>query len=249
MSTGEVFLIPTFLHNEEKMISTLSPMVTEALTQCSTFFAENIKTARRHIKTIQPNFVIDDYEWIPVGKAENEVVEKFLQLLKADKKIGIISEAGCPGIADPGQFLVEAAQKIHAKIHPLVGPSSILLSLMASGMNGQNFHFHGYLPFESLERKKTLLKLELDSRQNNCTHIFIETPYRNRQLISDVIGSCANETKLCVAIDITASTESIITQSVKDWKKVDTSTYHKRPAIFLLDAGNNYQPKNKRKES
>ena len=177
--------------------------------------------------------VIDDYQWFTIHKAEEEVKQQFIQLLNKGKNIGIISEAGCPGVADPGQILVDAAQQINAIVKPLVGPSSILLALMASGMNGQNFQFVGYLPIDTVERKNAIKNLEADSHKRNCTQIFIETPYRNNQLIKELLQSCREETKLCIAVDITASSENIITKSIKDWKQ-SVPDIHKRLAIFLL---------------
>ena len=144
MHTGKVFLIPTVLY--EDAVETLPAYLLDAVKQCQVFFVENEKTARRFLKKIWCEMVIDDYQWFAIHKAEEEVKRQFLQLLQAGKNIGIISEAGCPGIADPGQLLVEAAQQANSIIKPLVGPSSILLALMASGMNGQCFQFHGYLP-------------------------------------------------------------------------------------------------------
>jgi 16S rRNA (cytidine1402-2'-O)-methyltransferase len=158
-----------------------------------------------------------------------------LQLLQAGKNIGIISEAGCPGIADPGQLLVEAAQQANSTVKPLVGPSSILLALMASGMNGQCFQFHGYLPIDTAERKKKIRELEADSYRRNCTQLFIETPYRNNAMIKDLLQSCHDETRICIAVDITAPSESIRTQTVKKWKQ-EQPDIHKRLALFLLHA-------------
>ena len=179
--------------------------------------------------------VIDDYQWFIIHKAEEAVKKQFLHLLKEGKNIGIISEAGCPGVADPGQILVEAAQQQKVSVKPLVGPSSILLALMASGMNGQCFQFHGYLPIDSLERKKKIKELEADSLKRNCTQIFIETPYRNNPLIKEVLDSCREETRFCIAVDITAASENIQMQSVKKWKQ-EVPDIHKRLAIFLLHA-------------
>ena len=152
-----------------------------------------------------------------------------------EKNIAIISEAGCPGIADPGQILIAVAQQMNAVIKPLVGPSSILLALMASGMNGQCFQFHGYLPIDGAERKKKIRELETDAAKRNCTQIFIETPYRNNALITDIIQSCKPETKLCIAVDFTAGCETIKTKNISQWKK-EHPDIHKRLAIFLLQA-------------
>jgi 16S rRNA (cytidine1402-2'-O)-methyltransferase len=231
--TGQVFLIPTILHGEATQ--TIPTYVLDAVKQCKFFFVENERTARRYLKLIWREMVIDDFKWFTIHKAEKEVEETFIQLLKQGKNIGIISEAGCPGIADPGQLLVNAAQKIGATIKPLVGPSSILLALMASGMNGQQFHFCGYLPIDSDARKHTLKELENESAKKNCTQIFIETPYRNNQLIKDILQTCKPQTQLCIAVDITAESESIITKTNTDWKK-KLPDIHKRLAIFLLYA-------------
>lgn len=233
MSQGKVYLIPTVLH--EEALETIPAYLLNAVKDCSVFFTENEKTARRFLKKIWREMVIDDYQWFTIHKAEEEVRSQFLQLLKAGKNIGIISEAGCPGVADPGQVLTEAAQQAGITIKPLVGPSSLLLALMASGMNGQCFQFHGYLPIDAIERKKKLRELETDSHKRNCTQIFIETPYRNNPLIKDILDSCREETRLCIAVDITAPAESIRTKSVKKWKQ-KVPDIHKRLAIFLLHA-------------
>jgi 16S rRNA (cytidine1402-2'-O)-methyltransferase len=181
---------------------------------------------------------IDAYTWHTIHKAETEVQQQFKADVLQNKIIGIMSEAGCPGIADPGQILINIAQRNNAKIIPLVGPNSIILALMASGMNGQCFQFVGYLPVDAHERKKKIGDLENESLKKNCTQIFIETPYRNNQLLNDILTTAKPETQLCVAVDITASTESIQTKKIKDWKSTKPDL-HKRPAIFLLYTGNN----------
>ena len=156
--------------------------------------------------------------------------------IKEKKNIGIISEAGCPGVADPGQQLVAIAQEMNVAVKPLVGPSSILLALMASGMNGQQFQFVGYLPIDKQERAKTIKTLEAESAKKNCTQIFIETPYRNDQLLETILATCDPSTRLCIAVDLTGKTEWIKTRPVSEWRKEKT-IIHKRPAIFLLFAG------------
>ena len=161
--------------------------------------------------------------------------QKFKQKIKEGKNIGIISEAGCPGIADPGQILIAAAQEMNATIKPLVGPSSILLALMASGMNGQQFEFVGYLPIDNLERNKAITALETSSQKKNSTQIFIETPYRNNQLIETLLKTCKPSTRLCIAAELTGAGEFIKTRTVADWKKEKTD-FHKKPVIFLLHA-------------
>lgn len=233
MSLGTVYLIPTILH--EDAFDTIPNYVTDAIKNCTVFFVENEKTTRRFFKKLWREMVIDDFQWFTIHKAEESVTNNFKQLLQQGKNIGIVSEAGCPGIADPGQILIAAAQKMEAKIKPLVGPSSILLALMASGMNGQCFQFNGYLPIDSAERKKKIKELEQESSKKNCTQIFIETPYRNNQLIKDLVDYCKPNTQLCIAIDITASTEKICTKDVQQWKK-KLPDFHKRLGIFLIHA-------------
>lgn len=231
MSTGIVYLIPSFLYDDA--VETIPLYVADAAKKCEVFFVENERSARRYLKKIWKEMVIDDYQWFTIHKAELEVQQQFIGLLKEGKNIGIISEAGCPGVADPGQILVEAAQKLNATIKPLVGPSSILLALMASGMNGQCFQFNGYLPIDNSARKKMIRELEADSAKRNCTQIFIETPYRNNQLLNDILQSCKDETKVCVAVDITAPTENIRTKSIRQWKK-EMPDIHKKLCIFLM---------------
>jgi 16S rRNA (cytidine1402-2'-O)-methyltransferase len=232
MSTNEnVYLIPTFL--DENAQQTIPLYVTEAIKKCSVFFAENERSARRFLKIVWKEMVIDDYEWFAIHKAEEQIKNEFRKKLKEGKRIGILSEAGCPGIADPGQLLVAVAQQENAVIRPLVGPSSVLLALMASGMNGQHFQFVGYLPIDPSERQKKIKALEAESKKKKCTQIFIETPYRNNQLIETILKTCQSPTLFCIAADITGPTEMIITKSVADWKK-KLPDLHKRPAIFLL---------------
>lgn len=233
MAIGKVYLIPTVLFEER--LETIPAYILDAVKDCQGFFVENEKTTRRFFKKIWKEMVIDDYQWFAIHKAEPVVKAQFIQLLKSGKNIGIVSEAGCPGVADPGQHLIAAAQQANIAIKPLVGPSSILLALMASGMNGQCFQFHGYLPIDSLERKNKIKELEADSQKRNCTQIFIETPYRNNSLIKDILTTCNESTQFCMAVDITATTESILTKTIKVWKN-QTPDIHKRLAIFLLHA-------------
>lgn len=226
-----VYLIPSVL--EEAATETIPGYITEAVKKCQVIFAENERTARRFLKSICKEIVIDDYEWFTIHKAENEVLNIFKQKITAGKNIGIISEAGCPGIADPGQILIAAAQELNATIKPLVGPSSVLLALMASGMNGQQFEFSGYLPIDSLERNKAIAALEIASQKKGSTQIFIETPYRNNQLIETLLKTCKPSTRLCIAAGLTGPDEFIKTKTIAEWKKEKTD-FHKKPVIFLL---------------
>lgn len=226
-----VFLIPSFLAEQAK--NSIPDYVLDNVKNCQVIFAENERTARRYLKCLDPKISIDEFEWHTIHKSENELKEPFTSALKSGKNIAIISEAGCPGIADPGQILVQWAQEMNAEIKPLVGPSSIFLALMASGMNGQHFEFVGYLPIEHSERVKRIKEMESHSIKNNCTKIFIETPYRNNQLLEALLSNCLNNTRICLGKNITAADESIQTKSVAEWKK-NKPELHKLPVIFLL---------------
>jgi 16S rRNA (cytidine1402-2'-O)-methyltransferase len=228
-----VYLIPSVL--EETATDTIPAYIIDAVKNCQVIFAENERTARRFLKSICKEIVIDDYEWFTIHKAENDVLDVFRQKIKEGKNIGIISEAGCPGIADPGQILIAAAQEMNATIKPLVGPSSVLLALMASGMNGQQFEFTGYLPIDSLERNKAIAALENASQKKGSTQIFIETPYRNNQLIETLLKTCKPSTRLCIAAELTGPNEFIKTKTIAAWKKEKTD-FHKKPVIFLLQS-------------
>jgi 16S rRNA (cytidine1402-2'-O)-methyltransferase len=228
---GTVYLIPSVL--DDAATQTIPVYIIDAVKKCQVIFAENERTARRFLKSICKEIIIDNYEWFTIHKAEAEVLAAFKQKLKEEKNIAIISEAGCPGIADPGQILVEAAQQLDAVVKPLVGPSSILLALMASGMNGQQFEFIGYLPIDTMERVKRIKELELSSEKNNSTKIFIETPYRNNQLIETVLKNCKGSTRFCIAAELTGAGEFVKTKTVADWRKEKTD-FHKKPVIFLL---------------
>jgi len=235
MPIGKVYLIPNVLHEDEIALNALPAYILAAIKDCNVFFTENEKTARRYFKKLWKEMPIDNYQWFAMHKAEESIRQEFVRCLQTGANIGIVSDAGCPGIADPGQILVNAAQQTGAKVQPLVGPNSIILALMASGMNGQQFQFNGYLPIENSERKKMLRYLEEDSQKRNCTQIFIETPYRNHTLLNEILTTCQLATKLCIAVDITAASESIQTKTIAQWKK-EVLHLHKKPAIFLLSA-------------
>jgi 16S rRNA (cytidine1402-2'-O)-methyltransferase len=231
---ANIYLIPCVLADDATQ--TIPSYVIDTVKSCQVIFAENERTARRFLKMMDRTIVIDDYEWFAIHKAEAEQLQQFTQKIEEEKNIAIISEAGCPGIADPGQILIAAAQKMNCVVKPLVGPSSILLALMASGMNGQQFEFVGYLPIDNGERIKKLKELEQLSQKNNSTKIFIETPYRNNPLLESIVKSCDGNTQLCIAVNITAANEFIQTKSIQEWKK-KLPELHKQPAIFLLYAG------------
>ena len=233
MST--IYLIPCVLADDAA--ETIPAYVMEAVKKCQVIFAENERTARRFLKLMYKQIVIDNYEWFAIHKAEEDELKNFTQKIKEEKNIAIISEAGCPGIADPGQILIAAAQKLNCIIKPLVGPSSILLALMASGMNGQQFEFVGYLPIDNTEKTKKIKELEIASQKNNSTKIFIETPYRNNALVESLLKICDNKTLLCIASNLTAANETVKTMLISQWK-IKKPELHKQPAIFLLYAGN-----------
>jgi 16S rRNA (cytidine1402-2'-O)-methyltransferase len=228
-----VFLIPTVL--SEAQTDCLPPYILDAVKNCSVFFVENERTARRYLKLLWKEMVIDDYEWFNIKEVNEQVASSFKQKIKEGKNIGIISEAGCPGVADPGQQLVTIAQQMNVVVKPLVGPNSILLALMASGMNGQQFQFVGYLPIDISERTKIIKHLESESRQKSCTQIFIETPYRNNQLLETLTKTLQPQTKICVAVDLTSPTEMVQTKTAQQWKTA-MPQIHKRPAVFLIYA-------------
>jgi 16S rRNA (cytidine1402-2'-O)-methyltransferase len=228
-----VYLIPSFL--SENAVETIPAYVIDAVKNCSVIFAENERTARRFLKAMDKEIVIDDFEWHTIHKAEEEQVSGFREKIKEGKNIAIISEAGCPGVADPGQLLIAEAQKLNAEIKPLVGPNSILLALMASGLNGQHFSFHGYLPIDNSERIKKIKQLESESLQKKCTQIFIETPYRNNQMLSAILQHASPSTQVCIASEITSVNEFVKTKTVAAWKK-EKIDLHKKPVIFLLQA-------------
>ena len=226
-----IYLVPSFL--SENAVETIPGYVIAAVKNSQVIFAENERTARRFLKAMDKEIVIDDFEWFAIHKAEKEQINTFKQKIKEGKNIAIISEAGCPGIADPGQTLIREAQKLNAEIKPLVGPSSILLALMASGFNGQQFSFHGYLPIDNLERIKKIKQLEEESAQKKCTQIFIETPYRNNKMLETILNHCRASTQLCVAAELTSTNEFIRSKSIAEWKN-ESIDLHKKPVIFLL---------------
>lgn len=228
-----IYLVPCMLADD--VLETIPAYVLDAVKECQVIFAENERTARRFLKAMDKSIVIDNFEWFAIHKAEEEQLKHFRQKIKEQKNIAIISEAGCPGVADPGQVLVAAAQEMQCHVKPLVGPSSILLALMASGMNGQQFEFVGYLPIDNAARIKKIKELETSSAKNNSTKIFIETPYRNNQLLDSILQHCQSNTRLCIASNITANNEQIVTLPVSAWK-TKKPELHKLPVIFLLQA-------------
>lgn len=206
----------------------------EVIISVKYFIVENIRTARRFLKKVDKDIDIDSLSFVELNKHTTpESISTYLEPLEKGNSIGVISEAGCPAIADPGADVVAIAQRKGLKVVPLIGPSSILLSLMASGFNGQSFAFHGYLPIEKGDRVKKIKALEQLVYSEHQTQIFIETPYRNNKMIDDLISVCRPQTKLCIAANITCDDEFIRTMSLKDWKK-SIPELSKIPCIFLI---------------
>lgn len=228
---GKVLLLPMLLHEEGW--EAIPKDVDQWIKSCDVFFVENEKTTRRYFKKIWKEMVIDNYQWFTIHQVEAAQINHFVQILKSGKTIGIVSEAGCAGIADPGQLLVSAAQQLGATVKPYMGPSSILLSLMASGFNGQGFTFNGYLPIDATERKKKIQQLEQIVTSNGIAQLFIETPYRNNQLLEAILQACHPNTQLCIGVDITGPNESIKTATIQYWKN-NKPELHKKLAIFIL---------------
>ncbi|SHE95039.1 16S rRNA (cytidine1402-2'-O)-methyltransferase [Bacteroides faecichinchillae] len=198
------------------------------------FIVEDIRSARRFLKKVDHDIDIDSLTFYPLNKHTSpEDISSYLKPLIDGASMGVISEAGCPAVADPGADVVAIAQRKKLKVVPLVGPSSIILSVMASGFNGQSFAFHGYLPIEPRERSKKLKALEQRAYTENQTQLFIETPYRNHKMIEDILQNCRPQTKLCIAANITCDDEYIQTRAVKDWKG-NLPDLSKIPCIFLL---------------
>ena len=231
--TGKLYLIPVTMGDADPT-DVLPQTVTRAVGFIDHYIVENEKTARRSIKGIMPEKVQSSLHLSVLNKHTDAADHN--QMLKPcfeGFNVGLMSEAGCPGIADPGAAIVKLAHEKGIQVVPLVGPSSILLAMMASGMNGQSFAFHGYLPIDKGEKKSALKNLEKLSGDRNQSQIFIETPYRNNKLIEDLIQTLQPNTHLCIAADITLPTEFIKTQRIADWKKAKIDL-DKRPAIFII---------------
>lgn len=232
--TGTLFLIPTPLANDT-VIATTTPTLRDILARLEVFIVEKPKTARRFLSHFRLARPLGEMQWLVLDKLTPvSAIDMLLAPLLAGKDAGLLSEAGCPAVADPGALLVRAAHADGIKVVPMIGPSSILLALMASGLNGQRFRFHGYLPVRIDERRTRLRTLEKESAKHDETQIFIETPYRNLQLLADLAAVCAASTRLCIATDLTAASEQIEVATVAEWRRREPPRIHRRPSIFLL---------------
>lgn len=229
---GTVYLIPIPIAEDQPVDKDIAQSVLNTIQYVDVFFVENLKTARRYLRKIDRAYPIDDKVFHVLDKRSSDEDISRLVKVHQDQTLGVISEAGCPGIADPGELVVKYAHQNSMKITPLVGPSSILLALIASGKNGQNFTFNGYLPKERGERIKKIKKLEQLSR-GGVTQIFMETPFRNNNLLEDVLKEVDNGMTLCIACNINTQTEFIRTKKIGDWK-INSPDIHKKPTIFVL---------------
>jgi len=233
MPKGTLFLIPVPLA-DNTATKVLPVYQQELINNIRTYIVENEKTARywlKHmeLKTAQSELLIHVY-----GKHSEKIdISTYFKELESGADVGLMSEAGCPAVADPGSEIVAEAHRRGIKVVPLVGPSSILLALMGSGFSGQSFTFHGYLPIDKGQRSKKIKELEQNSQRFDQTQIFIETPFRNNQMLEELLKSCSPKTKLCVAVNLTGEDEQIISQPIESWKK-QKADFHKKPAIFLL---------------
>jgi len=234
MASGTLYLIPCTL-GDSLPEQVLPQHVIDVARKLSHFVVEQPKTTRQFLALLKPEQPIQSLHFSTLNEHTNskDMTELLIPLLEGHD-IGIVSEAGCPGIADPGAELVNLAHSKGIRVVPLVGPSSILLALMASGLNGQSFAFHGYLPIADADRNKTITKLEAESARLKQTQLFIETPYRNEKMYSALLACCRPKTMLCIATDITLASEQILTQSIGQWKTQPIPKLNKRPSIFLL---------------
>lgn len=230
---GTLYLVPNTLGNPDTSAS-IPAGITEIVMGIEVYVVENLRNARRYLKKLNKSIDIDSLTFYELNEHTSpEEIPSFLDPAVQGKDVAILSEAGVPGVADPGAAVVNLAHRRGIRVVPLTGPSSILLSLMASGLNGQSFCFHGYLPIKRPDRVRKIRELEQSALRKNETQLFIEAPYRNDALLSDILDSCQSSTLLCIAADITLESEFIFTRAVADWSK-QKPALHKRPVIFLL---------------
>lgn len=229
---GNLYLIPVTLGNED--YSLVIPIgVSEIVKRLRNFVVEDIRSARRFLRTIDRTFPIDDINFYILNEhTSHSETESLISVIENANDVGLMSEAGVPCVADPGSSLIRMVHNRGIKVIPLTGPSSILLALMASGLNGQNFRFNGYLPIKTPERIPAIKQLEKQA-ENGSSQIFIEAPYRNQKLLEDLLSTCNPERNLCIAVDITSDSEFIRTQKIKEWKR-SIPSINKRPAIFII---------------
>lgn len=235
MAPGTLYLIPTPL-GDSALDGVLPAGVRSVAARLDTFIVEHAKTARAFLKQVGTQTPLQQLTLLELSEhTQPAELDALIAPLLAGQDVGLVSEAGCPAVADPGANLVRLAHRKGIRVVPLVGPSSIMLALMASGLNGQRFAFHGYLPVDKAERKKKLIELEAASRQQDETQVFIETPYRNQALLAAITEACGADTELCVASELTTAAERISTKTVAQWKKA-LPALDRQPTVFLLYA-------------
>lgn len=231
-----LYLIPVLM-GETSVDQVIPAYNTGIVTKLKYFIVENKRTARRFLKKCDPDIDIDSLTFFELNKhTDKKDISGFLDPMKSGNSIGVMSEAGCPGVADPGADVVAIAQQKGYKVVPLVGPSSILMAIMGSGFNGQSFTFHGYLPIDSNERVTEIKRLETRAYSEDQTQLFIETPYRNMKLAEDILQHCKAKTKLCIATNITCEDEYIVTKTIREWRN-NLPDINKKPTVFLLYKG------------
>ncbi|GAB3948550.1 SAM-dependent methyltransferase [Spirosoma harenae] len=229
-----LYLIPTLLA-EGTADQVLPGSIREVIESTDTYFVENVRSARRFISGLKTSRIIDETTFFELNKdtSPTDTRRQIQKLTERKQNAGVLSEAGCPGVADPGAVVVGMAHTLGWRVEPLVGPSSILLALMASGMSGQSFVFHGYLPIDRQDRARAIRHLEKEAQQRQQTQIFMETPYRNDSLFADVLANCQTNTRLCVACNVTSPDAFIRTLTIREWKS-QPPDLHKKPTVFLL---------------
>lgn len=234
MNKGRLFLIPTVI-SAETQESVISLEVRSTIKGLKYFLVENIRTSRRYISSLKLGINIEDLEFDVLDKNNSaSTIELLMRPIFEGNDMGIISESGCPGVADPGALAVAFAHKHEIQVVPLVGPSSILMALMSSGFNGQSFIFHGYLPIDKLDRQDKIKKMEEDAIRLDQTQLFMDTPYRNENLLEALLKTCNSNSLLSIARDITGKNELIRTRKIQDWKNQEVPNLNKIPVIFAL---------------
>lgn len=230
---GKIYMVPNHLGNENTAF-TIPGEVAKLACGLRYFIVENLRTARRYLRLLDPEMDIDNSTFFVLDKHTGpKEYSTFLEPIKQGHNIGVISEAGCPGVADPGAEIVKIAHQKHIQVVPLVGPSSILMALMASGMNGQSFAFNGYLPIDKSERSAAIKQLETKSSKEKQTQLFIEAPYRNNAMAQDLLKHCRQDTLLCIACNISMPDEYVVTRPISAWKG-KLPELHKKPTMFLI---------------
>ncbi len=233
MNKGKLYLIPNLLGGDDNNI--IPNYIKERINHINEYIVENERNARRYLIKLGIQTAIDDLQFHVLDKHKAFIgIQSFLKNISKGIDVALLSDAGCPAVADPGALVVAEAHRQNIEVVPMVGPSSLLLALMGSGMNGQEFAFRGYLPIDKQARIKEIKWLDQLVNKEGSTQIFIETPYRNEKLLADLLVHCKGQSRLCIAIDLTLPSQVIMSKSIADWKKQATPQFHKRPCVFVL---------------